>query len=123
MLTEVIADHDAPLGRPLLGAAQVRVSLVADDPALAAVEHPPAIRVPFLAIVLTTVLVILLNRVLASYAIPRMTLPLAPLSLQASSIGLLLVFLNTRPTTASRRRSAPWADSARSAARSCSCSW
>ena len=55
-----------------------------------------AIRVPFLAIVLTTVLVILLNRVLASYAIPRMTLPLAPLSLQASSIGLLLVFRNNQ---------------------------
>ena len=76
-----------------------------------------AIRVPFLAIVLTTVLVILLNRVLASYAIPRMTLPLAPLSLQASSIGLLLVFRNTRPTTASRRRSAPSVASVPSRAR------
>ena len=55
-----------------------------------------AIRLPLACILLATMLVILTNRLLDLFDIPRFTLPLAPLSLQASSIGLLLVFRNNQ---------------------------
>ena len=53
-----------------------------------------AIRVPLLLLLLSAATVIALNRLLG--AEQRLTLPLAPLSLQASSIGLLLVFRNNQ---------------------------
>ena len=53
-----------------------------------------AIRVPLLLLLISAATVILLNRLLGSEH--RLTLPLAPLSLQASSIGLLLVFRNNQ---------------------------
>ena len=52
-----------------------------------------AIRVPFLIIGLLTTGLLVLNRLLLGV---RLTLPLAPLSLQAASIGLLLVFRNNQ---------------------------
>ena len=55
-----------------------------------------AIRLPFIAIVTSTLLIIITNRMLDVLQMPRLSLPLAPLSLQASSIGLLLVFRNNQ---------------------------
>lgn len=55
-----------------------------------------AIRLPLGVILLVTLAVLQINALLAEAGRPRLTLPLAPLSLQASSLGLLLVFRNNQ---------------------------
>ena len=58
-----------------------------------------AIKKPMLDILLITTVVIVVNRLLVALALVEkapLTLPLAPISLQAASIGLLLVFRNNQ---------------------------
>ena len=55
-----------------------------------------AIRMPLFLLLLSATFVIALNRLLSTADYGKLTLPLAPLSLQASSIGLLLVFRNNQ---------------------------
>ena len=55
-----------------------------------------AIRVPFMSIIAFTVAAIAFNRLLESAGMFRLTMPLAPISLQSASIGLLLVFRNNQ---------------------------
>ena len=56
-----------------------------------------AIRLPLCVLVAFTLCVLLLNRAFAAAGVAlRLTLPLAPLSLQAATMGLLLVFRNNQ---------------------------
>lgn len=55
-----------------------------------------AIRLPLLALTAFAACAIALNQALAAAGLSRLTLPLAPLSLQASTVGLLLVFRNNQ---------------------------
>ena len=55
-----------------------------------------AMRVPLYGIMSFTVTIIVLNWQLARLGLSPLTLPLAPLSLQAASIGLLVVFRNNQ---------------------------
>ena len=55
-----------------------------------------AIRLPLSALTIFAACVIALNQLLVAVGLARLTLPLAPLSLQASTVGLLLVFRNNQ---------------------------
>ena len=55
-----------------------------------------AIRLPLSALTAFAACAIGLNQLLVAVGLARLTLPLAPLSLQASTVGLLLVFRNNQ---------------------------